>query len=62
MSKWQEHDVWYVIDRLQDSFWQQPRHLIEQVVASCKDQVKPMEGRDQLLAVAKEKMQATASG
>jgi hypothetical protein len=61
-SKWQEHDVWYVVDRLQDMYWQQPRHSIEQVVASCKTQVKPMEGREKLLAVAKEKMQAIASG
>ena len=55
-SRWQEHDVWYVIDRVQDLYWQQPRHLIERVVASCKEQVKPMEGRDKLLAAAKEKM------
>jgi hypothetical protein len=55
-SKWQEHDVWYVIDRVQDMYWQQPRHLIEQVVASSKGQVKPIEGRDKLLAAAKEKM------
>jgi hypothetical protein len=61
-SKWQEHDVWYVVDRVQDMYWQRPRHLIEQVVASCKGQVKPMEGRDKLLAAAKEKMRAIASG
>jgi len=30
--------------------------LIEQVVASCKEEVKPIEGREKLLAVAKEKM------
>ena len=61
-SKWQEHDVWYVIDRMQDSYWRQPRHVIEQVVSSCKAHVKPIEGRDQLLAVAKEKMRAIAGG
>jgi hypothetical protein len=61
-SKWQEHDVWYVIDRMQDSYWRQPRHVIEQVVTSCKEHVKPIEGRDQLLAVAQEKMRAIAGG
>ena len=55
-SKWQEHDVWYVVDRVQDLYWKQPRHLIEQVVASCKEQVKPVEGRDELLAAALRKM------
>jgi len=55
-AKWQEHDVWYVIDRVRDSYWKQPRLLIEQVVASCKEEVKPIEGREKLLAVAKEKM------
>jgi len=57
-SKWQEHDLWYVIDRVQDSYWKQPRPLIEQVVGSCKEQVKPIEGREKLLALAKEKMRA----
>ena len=55
-SKWQEHDVWYVVDRVQDSFWRQLRPLIQTVVESCKEQVKPVEGREKLLAVAKEKM------
>ena len=48
--------MWYVIDRVRDSYWKQPRLLIEQVVASCREQVKPIEGREKLLAVAKEKM------
>jgi len=61
-SRWQEHDVWYVVDRVQDSYWQQPRHLIEQVVVSCKEKVKPIEGREKLLAVAKEKMGAIVGG
>ena len=55
-SRWQEHDVWYVVDRVQDSFWRQLRPLIQQVVESCREQVKPVEGREKLLAVAKEKM------
>ena len=55
-STWQEHDVWYVVDRVQDSFWRQLRPLIQQVVESCKEQVKPIDGREKLLAVAKEKM------
>ena len=50
--------MWYVIDRVQDSYWKRPRLLIEQVVASCKDQVKPIEGREKLLAAAKEKIRA----
>jgi hypothetical protein len=61
-ARWQEHDVWYVVDRVQDLYWQQPRHVIEQLVTSCKEQVKPIEGRDQLLAIAKEKMRAIAGG
>jgi hypothetical protein len=55
-STWQEHDVWYVVDRVQDSFWRQLRPLIQQVVESCKEQVKPIQGREKLLAVAMEKM------
>ena len=59
-SIWQEHDIWYVVDRVQDAYWQQPWQVIQQVVASCKEEVKPSEGREKLLAVAKEKMRAIA--
>ena len=59
-SSWQEHDIWYVVDRVQDAYWQQPWQVIQQVVASCKEEVKPIEGREKLLAVAKEKMRAIA--
>jgi len=61
-SSWQEHDIWYVVDRVQDAYWQQPWQLIQQVVASCKEEVKPIEGRDRLLAVAKEKMRTIVDG
>jgi len=55
-SGWQEHDIWYVVDRVQDAYWQEPWRLIQQVVASCKEEVKAIEGREKLLEVAKEKM------
>jgi len=61
-SSWQEHDIWYVVDRVQDAYWQQPWQLIQQVVASCKEEVKPIEGREKLLAVAREKMRAMVKG
>jgi hypothetical protein len=57
-SSWQEHDVWYVVDRVQDTYWQERWQLIQQVVSECREQVKPMEGREKLLAVAKEKMRS----
>ena len=55
-SNWPEHDVWYAVDRVQETYWREPLPLIQQLVASCKEQVQPTEGRDKLLAVAKEKM------
>ena len=55
-SKWQEHDVWYAVDRLQETYWREPLQLIQQVVSSCRAETQPAEGRDTLLALAKEKM------
>ena len=55
-SNWQEHDVWYVVDRVQEAYWRGPWQLIQQVVSACKAEVKPTEGREKLLAAAKEKM------
>jgi hypothetical protein len=55
-ADWQEHDVWYVVDCVQDAYQQQPRHVIQRVVGSCKEEMKPVEGREKLLAMAKEKM------
>ena len=55
---WQGHDVWYVIDRIQETYWQQPWHLVHHVVAVCKTEVKPSEGREKLLEATKEKMRS----
>ncbi len=55
-TNWQEHDVWFVVDRVQETYWREPWQLIQQVVALCKTEVKPTEGREKLLAVAKEKI------
>jgi len=57
-TTWQEHDIWYVIDRVEEAFWQQPWHVVEHVVALCKTKVKPAEGREKLLEAAKEKMRS----
>ena len=55
-SNWQEHDVWYAVDRVQETYWREPWQLIQQVVSLPKAEVKPTEGREKLLAVAKDKM------
>ena len=57
-SSWQEHDVWYVIDRVQETYSQQPWHVVQRVVAVCKTEIKPVEGREKLLEAAKEKMRS----
>lgn len=55
-TNWQEHDLWYAVDRVQETYWREPWQLIQQVVALCKAEVKPAEGRERLLGAAKEKM------
>ena len=55
-TNWQEHDLWYVVDRVQETYWREPWQLIQQVVSLCKAEVKPIDGREKLLAVAREKM------
>lgn len=55
-SDWLEHDVWYAMDRVQETYWREPLPFIQRVVLSCKEEVQPTEGRDKLLAVAREKM------
>ena len=57
-SSWQEHDIWYVIDRVQEEYWQQAWRLVHEVVAACKSDVKPSEGREKLLEAVREKMRA----
>jgi hypothetical protein len=58
-STWQEHDIWYVIDRLQEEFRQQPSLVVHEIVQACQKEVSHTEGREKLLEAARKRMQST---
>ena len=60
-SSWQEHDVWYVVDRLQEEYWRKAWRVVQEVVTACKSEVTPSEGREKLLEAARKKMGARSS-
>ena len=53
---WQEHELWYVIDRLQEAFPALPRATIQHAVERVKGQVARKDGQDALAKRAKQEL------
>jgi hypothetical protein len=53
---WQEHDIWYVIDRVQEHFPGMSRDAAHRAVLERKGEVKPAEGRERLLQSVVERL------
>ena len=45
---WQQHELWYVIDRLQEQFPEMTREAIAQIVDGAKEDVPRAKGGDAL--------------
>ena len=57
-TSWQEHDIWYVIDRVREKYPRQSWQAVGEAVAGCQIEVKPSAGREKLLETVLQKMQS----
>lgn len=53
---WQEYDIWYVIDQVQEHFPALTRAEVEQTVRETKSEIQPSAGRDKLVQRVREQL------
>jgi hypothetical protein len=53
---WQEHDIWYVIDRVLEHFPVLTRADVEHTVRRIKSEIQPASGREKLVERVREAM------
>ena len=53
---WQEHELWYVIDRLQEQFPEMTREALARTVERAKEDVPRARGGDELVQHVSKKL------